>query len=43
MGKQTMMKDAAMIAKLYEVLDVEDYFQRFDAFEDLLRQWNFKV
>ena len=43
MAKETMMRDPAMIAKIYEVMEIEDYFQRFDAFEELLRNWNFEV
>ena len=43
MGKKTMIKDPAMIAKIYEVLEIEDYFQRFDAFEHLLSTWGFQI
>lgn len=43
MPSKKMMQDPAIIAKLYRVLDIEDYFQRFDAFEELLRDWEYEV
>jgi len=30
MAKETMMRDPAMIAKIYEVMEIEDYFQNFE-------------
>jgi hypothetical protein len=35
--------DPRIVHKIYQVIDVEDYFQRFDAFEELLRDLGYEV
>ena len=35
--------DPRIVHKIYQVIDIEDYFQRFDAFEELLRDLGYEV
>lgn len=32
-----------VVDELYKIMDIEDYFQRFDAFEELLRISGYEI